>query len=253
MTVKRNLWSSYVSLDGGPKFPKYPCPSCADGRLRLTEGSYVCHETDQSKRLHAEDGDWEPQWTEERFTAFLTCDEANCGEMVVVSGDTDVFPAQDDDWGHVLETVLRPLSLTPPPPIFPIPRALPVSVQRELRLAFQLYWADRGACVSRLRTTLEVVLNDKKNSTQGVTKKGKPYRLSLSERIDLFEQQFGDAENAESMHALRTIGNLGTHGDGPESEVLFDAMDVYEDALLEIYEGKTAKLKAKKLKLKGLA
>ena len=252
MAVKRNLWSSYTSLDGGPQFPKYPCPSCTDGRLRLKDGSYVCHETDRSKRFHKLD-DWEPEWTEERFIAFLVCDEASCGEMVVVAGDTDVFPAHDDEWGHVLETVLRPLSMLPPPPIFPISQALPESVKKELRLAFQLYWADRGACVSRLRTSLEAALDQKKIATQGVTKKGKPYRLSLSERINLFEQQFGDADNAESMHALRTIGNLGTHGSGPDLEVLFDAMDVYEDALLEIYEGKTAKLKAKKLKLKGLA
>lgn len=49
------------------------------------------------------------------------------------------------------------------------------------------------------------------------------------------------------MQALRVIGNLSSHGD-----VLFDAIDVHEDALFEIYEGKTAKLKATKLKLKAM-
>lgn len=55
------------------------------------------------------------------------------------------------------------------------------------------------------------------------------------------------ADNSESMQALRVIGNLSSHGD-----VLFDAIDVHEDALFEIYEGKTAKLKATKLKLKAM-
>lgn len=212
----------------------------------------MCHETKFSRRLRQDD-EWEPDWTDERFSAFLECDETTCGEMVVVSGDTEVVPEPaDDGLGHVLVTVLRPQSMTPAPPLFPLGFTLPWKVSNELKLAFHLYWADRGSCVSRLRTSLEVLLDDKGIKRDGVSAKSKPYLLGLAERIDLFEQKFGDADNAESMHALRIIGNLGTHGGDIDSESLFDAMDVYEDALLEIYEGKTAKLKAKKLKLKSI-
>lgn len=252
MAVKRKLWPRYVSVGTAPEFPKYPCPTCADGRLVLKEGSYVCHETALSERVREKDNDWEPEWTEERFSAFLECDEKACGEMVVVSGDTAVVPAWDDDYGQVLASVVKPRSMTPAPPLFVLPPSLPKKVVSQLQLAFALYWADRGACVSRLRTSLEAVLDDKGIATTGLDKKNKPYRLSLSQRIELFEKKFGEPDNAESMHALRVIGNLGTHGDEPDGDVLFDAIDVYEDALLEVYEGKTAKLKATKLKLKAM-
>ncbi len=42
------------------------------------------------------------------------------------------------------------------------------------------------------------------------------------------------------------MGNLGTHGDEVKPGDYFDLLDVYEDALPEIYEQKTANPKAKK-------
>lgn len=251
MPVKRDLWSILIVASGTPAFPKYPCPTCVDGRLQLKKGSYSLHESERS-RQNKQHPDWEPEWTEERFVAFLECDDAKCGELVAMSGDTSVVGLDDEEDGYQLVTVLHPRSMTPPPPLFPVSSALPSEVGRELKLAFQFFWADQGACVSRLRTSLEALLDNKKIPHQGLSAKKKLKRYTLFERIDLFEQKFGDPDNAESMHALRTIGNLGTHGSQVAEDILFDAMDVYEDALLELYEGKTAKLKAKKLKLKNL-
>lgn len=54
------------------------------------------------------------------------------------------------------------------------------------------------------------------------------------------------------MTAMRVVGNLGTHGDEVIEGDYFDLLDVFEDALAEIYEQKTAKLKAKKLALIAL-
>ncbi len=78
-------------------------------------------------------------------------------------------------------------------------------------------------------------------------KSGKMVRLDLFDRIALFEKNATGADAAESLHALRHIGNLGTHGSSVSIEALFDAVDVLEDVLLGIYGKKSIKAKAKKL------
>ncbi|UWQ76001.1 DUF4145 domain-containing protein [Leisingera sp. M658] len=130
--------------------------------------------------------------------------------------------------------------------------SFPTSVQEELKLAFQLYWADLSASTSRLRTSLERVLDEEGIPRHVKDNKGKEKRCSLFQRIDIFEQTKKDADIAESMNALRVVGNLGTHGDAVTADDYFDLLDVYEDALAEIYDKKTEALKAKKAGLIAL-
>jgi len=186
----------------------------------------------------------------------LICDNAACGEVVSVSGRAGVEQYEhygyDDQPESGFNTWLQPVSMFPAPPLFPIAKKFPAEVKKELMLAFQLFWTDRSASTSRLRTSLERVLDDKGIATSAPDKKGKLQRLTLFARIDLFEKATKDADIAESMTAMRVVGNLGTHGDEVIEGDYFDLLDVFEDALAEIYEQKTAKLKAKKLALIAL-
>ncbi|HEY8577773.1 MAG TPA: DUF4145 domain-containing protein [Devosia sp.] len=209
-----------------------------------------------SSRQHG-DEEWGPDWVEMSFATMLTCDNIACGEIVAVSGRAGVESVDDYDHngypiGTEYSTFLRPRSMFPAPPLFPISKAYPKSVQEELRLAFQLFWADLSSSTSRLRTSLERVLDERGIPATAPDKKGKLQRLSLFARIDLFEQATNDPDSAESMTALRVVGNLGTHGDEVTEGDYFDLLEVYEDALLDIYEQKKAKLKAKKQALIAL-
>jgi hypothetical protein len=135
----------------------------------------------------------------------------------------------------------------PAPPLFPIPESLPWGIKSELRVSFGLYWADNSACVARLRTAVEAMLDDQKVPRKGKSNKDKIIRLDLSSRIDAFANNATGSDAKDLLHGLRNIGNLGTHGDSVTSEDLFDAMDVFEDVILGIYERKSIKAKAKKL------
>lgn len=215
----------------------------------------ILREPKHSVNSHTDD-DFEPEWVSEAFTTMLVCDNSVCGEIVAVSGRAGVeFLADyDQDGGANGEwaTVLYPASMYPAPPLFPISSKLPEPVKSELKLAFQLFWADRSASTSRLRTSLERLLDDRGIATTALDKHNKSYRLTLAARIDLFEKANNDPDNAESMNALRVVGNLGTHGDQVNLGDYFDLLDVYEDALLEIYEQTSAVLKAKKAALIAL-
>lgn len=253
MAIDRSVWQGFVSEDF---VNSYPCPRCGKGNVRRGDNPVVLVEPHHSSRMHGSE-EWDPDWVEMSFTSMLTCDNRSCGEVVAVSGRAGVdYYEEYGDGGEPIAngyaTYLKPTSMFPAPPLFPISKSFPKKVQAELRLAFQLFWTDLSASTSRLRTSLERVLDAKAVPTSRPDKNGKLQRLGLFDRIDQFEKSSNDADTAESMNALRVVGNLGTHGDEVELGDYFDLLEVYEDALLEIFEERKAKLKAKKMALIAL-
>ena len=245
MPVKRDVWGGLLDPDYGQSFP---CSHCSTGRFKFDKELLRQEETTYSD-LASQGDEWEPDWDVYRFMAMLKCDESTCGEICIASGDTELIEIDDDEFGWSYKRMLRIRSMFPAPPLFPLPSSLPELVAREIRRAFSLFWIDLGSCAARLRASLERLLDDKGIPKDTVNTKGKVTPLDLNGRIDTFEKAAGDADNAQSMHALRMVGNLGAHGASVSKEALFDVLDIYEDALLEIYEQKTVKLAALKAKI----
>lgn len=253
MAIDRSIWQTFVDKDFSNS---YPCPRCNKGQVRRGDNPVVLVEPHHSQREHGLE-EWDPDWIQMSFTTMLTCDNATCGEVVAVSGRAGVdhlnqYEYEGEPEGSRYYEFLRPVSLFPAPPLFPVAKNLPEKVKNQLALAFQLFWADRSASTSRLRTGLERILDDQGVPATGTNKNGKPRRLDLFERIELFKNATNDADVAESMDAVRVVGNLGTHGNEVTEGDYFNLIDVYEDALAEIYGQETAKLKAKKAALIAL-
>jgi hypothetical protein len=83
-------------------------------------------------------------------------------------------------------------------------------------------------------------------------KTGKPVDLDLNRRIQYYEKS--SPAHANTFHALRLIGNLGSHGTPLMQEALLDAFEIYEDALSDIIGGRNAyldKIKKKIMASKG--
>lgn len=245
MAVIRQVWSRTFAQDS---FPGLPCPYCTPGKIKLVEGTLSIVEPTMS-RNYRETTDWEPENTIQRWSARLQCDEKNCGEIVHMIGDTDVIETYVDehDIGWALEDVLQVKAVFPAPPLFRVPDSAPRAVKNQLELAFRMYWTDTSACVARLRTAVEEMLDDQKVPRKGKDKNGDVYRMNLNARINAFAKHAQGADAKEQLHALRNVGNLGTHGSEVTREELFDAVDVLEDVLLGIYEKGSIKAKAQKL------
>ncbi|BBC72365.1 conserved hypothetical protein [Altererythrobacter sp. B11] len=181
----------------------------------------------------------------------MRCDEADCGELVVMAGDTELVTVHVDEdhySGWVEDEVLRPRAVFPAPPLFRIPERTPHLVGEQLRLAFQLFWTDFSSAVGRLRTAVELLLDDQKVPREKLTSSGKTARMDLAERIDVYAGTASGADAKDALHGLRYIGNLGTHGGAVSKEALFDAADVLEDVLLGVYEKRSIKAKVNNLK-----
>jgi uncharacterized protein DUF4145 len=82
------------------------------------------------------------------------------------------------------------------------------------------------------------------------TKPGRRRVLDLSARIDKMAKKIGTAEHSEILHALRTIGNLGTHSSKVNQSAVLDAYQLYEMALADLFKdrGESAKEIIKRLK-----
>jgi hypothetical protein len=187
-----------------------------------------------------------------RWSATLKCDEEHCGEYVNAHGDNyfidDHFDDQEGCPQWALAEVHRIHGMYPAVPIFRVSKNVPYSVASELRLAFAMYWTDRSACVARLRTAVERLLDEQGVPKHGAHGSGKVSRLDLHGRINAFA---AGSAHAQQMQGLRNIGNLGTHGNGDvTNEDLFDAMDVLEFVLAGIYDTQTIDAKANRLKIK---
>ncbi|MCC4298325.1 DUF4145 domain-containing protein [Aurantimonas coralicida] len=249
MAFRRSLWAEAFPIG---KLPKFPCPTCDDGRLIADKDSFFLGEPRYSKAAQGHD-DWEPDWDVGRFSQRLICDHDECGEIVIVHGQTALVQEYDEEFGWSFVSVLQPNSLSPAPRMINLPKNLPWSVIKQLRQVFALFWVDIGSAGNRLRTSLEGVLDDLQVPRQVIDqKKGKMVDLDLNGRIQHLEKQSPD--QAQTFHALRMIGNIGSHTVALSREALLDAFELYEDALADIYSNRKAyldEIKKKIIKTKG--
>jgi hypothetical protein len=186
----------------------------------------------------------------------LVCAKTGCGETVAVAGE--VIMEQQVDEEHDLNWVptYQPAFMRPPPPIITIPSRTPADVVKELKLSFELYWVDYSVCASRLRTSLERMMDHfgvaktRIQENKDPNKPGKRRVLDLSARIDKWVKKIGPTEHSETLHALRTVGNLGTHSSKVTQAAMLDAYQLYELALEELFKdrGESAKDIIRRLK-----
>jgi hypothetical protein len=227
--------------------PVLVCPTCGKSTLRLDSESVLTAETKRSARNREHDA-WEPEWTAERFIALFRCADSKCGEVVAVSGNVAVEPTVDEEGELNYEGMLEPKSMWPPPPIIRLPDGLPPAVRLELELAFQFFWGDFGACATKIRTSVERLMDHFKIAKFQITKDsrkqeapGRMRPLDLSARIDKFIAATGEAIHKDHLHALRVVGNLGTHSNDALSRTeILEAFEIYEHALEELI-GKKSK------------
>lgn len=191
-------------------------------------------------QLAQQGGDITPLEAAYRFDQLFQCAVEDCGEIVCVHGRAELVdnpdPVNDEDQYVYM---LFPRSMYPGPPLATIPEQTPDAVADELRKAFQLFWVDLGACANRLRISVERALDEL----------GLPAARTLNDRIRAFENL--DPDHAETFHALREVGNVGSHDGDNSRETVLDAFEIYQDALRNLFGGHKLRIDALKQKIRA--
>lgn len=234
MAFNREIWRTRFTSEN---IPNFPCPHCKNGQLAFKKDSLVEVETSFSKNSR-KDADWEPDWIKKRFNYSYECISQQCGEHVNCIGETELVEIFDEEIFDIIE-VLSIKAIFPSPPIITYPKNTPFKVSRILTESFPLFWTDRGAASSKIRSCLEEILNHYDIPKTILTKKGKERRLDLAERITIFEQSKPDY--LHHFSALRQMGNVGTHGRQITESGVLDAYEITDNLLEELFEDKEAK------------
>jgi hypothetical protein len=247
--MKKSIWKAHFS-DGF--IPEYPCPSCATGILSKAKKEDLTSRRPKEPSFTQYEED--PTSWPSRFSLFLHC--ATCREVVVVVGTSTDVPEEILDGSQEWIEYLEPLWMWPAPPIINVQIA-PKEVRPELEMSFAFYWCDRGASASRMRTSLERLMDhfNVPATTMATDKSGKRYRkrLDLSSRIDKFAKKIGSTKYSDLLHALRVVGNVGTHGKKVVSRTdMLDAYKAYEFALEKMFEDRKESIEAIVRRLKRL-
>lgn len=244
MAIRREIWATSFDRHS---FPRFPCPRCKRGHLRLRPNGLTITEPQYSKDERSHEA-WDPDWIVNRFSALTQCDDTKCGEIAVLSGHTEVAEEYDDEEGPYMYEALRPQSFFPAPPIFEIPTEVPESICDLIQSSFSLYWLDRASCSNKIRISLEMVLDELHVPRKRKTKNGDFTDLTLHARIELFQAK--DKPVGDSFMAIKMVGNLGSHNEVPPSfGTLLDVYELYEEALHEVFGKKSKKLAEIKRKL----
>jgi len=236
MTVDRSLYATQFDT-----LPNWPCPTCGKGHLITNKEALLDLETGPSKAERDHDA-WDPDWIVRRFAGILACNFANCGDMVAIIGDVSVVEFYGYDYEgnttHEYSDAFRPRSLSPAPlPIRP-PENSPELVKRALREAAGLIWMSSEGAANQMRQAVEHLMDE-----LGVAIPPSGKHISLDSRIKEFEKT--DQKNAEILLAVKWLGNSGSHAGGLTRDDVFDAFDMIELVLVNLYDTTTADIMAK--------
>lgn len=229
MPVKRELWKRALT----PTYcPPWPCPSCRNGTLRLAPKTFHQEETAASRRASVQD-DFGPYDVRLVFVAMLGC--ATCKESVACSGVGELTREEvEDPLGNVsieYPPIFWPVYFSPPMLLLDVSSKVPAAVRESLKNSFASFFSDFGAAANHVRQCAEEIL-----TLAGVPGRNANGRfVNMESRIQTFKGN--DPDNADRISALRWIGNFGSHPGTLTCEDLFNAYDILEVLLEDLYVG----------------
>lgn len=241
--MKRDVLKTHFPVD---EIPRFPCAHC-EGRLRLT-GQVKTHRSAATAWIA--DQDWsDVAQVEDEFHATLTCESAECGQVVGMLGTVRYAQHNDEHGRAVLREVLEPRSFFPAPALIAIPNNTPPSVIREVRNAFSMAWIDPNVAANRLRVGAEYIMDD-----FGVPTIVSGQKIDLDRRIGLFgETDVMTRTHADTFRALREVGDTRAHGGRVDWTTLLDVFEIFEAALEDLYGEKANMVAAAHKRLSDFA
>jgi len=199
--------------------PDWLCPICTNQTLRIKQGSfhYGVRSLQESRRRQIQLPEVDESYV---FSCLLECIREGCSGTVAVSGEgwTEIhFPFRPD--GLYTYQLFRARSFTPPLPLFLLPVGCPEKISRQLTVISSLLTLDGAAAANAIRCLLEILMDVM----------GAPEAKNLHRRIHQALNKFGD--DAAAIHALKAVGNAGSHGNEITRKDLEEACLVLESVV----------------------
>lgn len=229
MPVDRRLWKLSLAETYAPK---WPCPTCSSGTLGLKRDT-LHYEVTGGLRRSSYDEHSDIMEINFTFSTLLEC--SNCNEKLSCCGVGGYEPMdvidEDGSISTNYEIYFVPKYFSTPMKIFLPPAECPNAVKEKLRRSFAVFFCDLSAAANLVRQCVEEII-----SNSGTEPKDPQVKyVSLEKRICRYRNR--NPENADRAEALKWIGNFGSHPRAINKDDLFDAYDILEVLLEDLYVG----------------
>lgn len=198
--------------------PAWLCPSCYNQTLRIQAGSFH-FDTSAASKKRVSRVDFDPCDVSYVFSGLLECTRLGCLETIAISGEgwCDAKPLKTRVGIEVdVFAMFRAKVFIPPLPLFIEPEGCPSVIKAQLNVISSLLTLDSSAAANAIRSLLEMLMD-----VMDLPKAG-----SLHDRIDKGLHIFG--QESAAIHALKAIGNAGSHGNDITDKDLEEACLVLE-------------------------
>lgn len=213
----KNIPSLFTSFTHD-QCPDWLCPSCYNQTLRIQAGSFHFDTSAATKRSVSR-VDFDPGDVSYVFSGLLECTKLGCLETIAVSGegwcDQKIFKLREGIEVDVIDT-FRAKVFIPPLPLFIEPDGCPPHIKSQLNVISSLLTLNSAAAANAIRRLLEILMD-----VMDV-----PEANNLHQRIEQGLHIFG--HESAAIHALKAVGNAGSHGNTITDKDLEEASLVLE-------------------------
>ncbi|WP_196885458.1 DUF4145 domain-containing protein [Aureivirga sp. CE67] len=224
------------------------CPKCQKSNLKLEKFKNFITENGNQLEKHGY-----PYGIEHLFLGILKCLNESCKEIVSISGfvEKDIENIEIDHNNEYQQNCFdyfTPNYFYPNIKYFKLNEQIPENIRNVINLAFHHYFYDLNACANKIRTSIELILDDIKAPKKKRNKNGELKKINnLHNRIEHFSKK--NKTLAIHMLANKYIGNDGSHINNVKREDVLLALDNLEEIINIIYIKKNQNLISKSKKL----
>jgi len=215
--------------------PHWKCSTCKKGAVILNKSDIEISETVTSINDRIDYvSDWDKSWIKEYFVGTMTCSNQKCREKYSIVGlvnySIDYSVNEEPEQYH---QAFYPQFIYPCIHLFDIPDEVSSDVVESIENSFKLYWIDSSACGNAVRKVIEILLTDKSIRKTKTLNNGRRKRLTLHERIELFNMKY--PEMANYIMAIKWIGNIASHDDELDKNELLEGFELLELFINKLY------------------
>ncbi|MDP8269738.1 MAG: DUF4145 domain-containing protein [Candidatus Tenebribacter davisii] len=226
---------------------RWDCPYCQKGRLLLNEKEVIT--IDLAHTLPKGLIGSHDEYIYLRILGSLKCDY--CDQSIefisYLEKTTNVYQIGKNDYVEEKNEFYYPSFFEPALHPIKLNKYLPEEIRKEIIKSFSLLWVDEKACANKIRSILELIMNQQRIRKGFRTRNGNWKKYNLHQRIVLFANKKKDI--SEYIMALKHIGNAGSHGSKLNRDIILEAYEFLEYVLNNLYDKKYEILRKKMIQI----
>lgn len=240
------------------------CNCCKKGVKIFDKTKYFESETEFSKKEFSKEVNGYQTRIHRRFSAGYICSNPDCKDISIIIGDKNsILKFETIEYqGELIEapTYHDKILIYDIIPTFNLFNLANYSfnteseeILNELNDIFSVFWRNTDCCGMKIRTFIEVLMNDNDIARTLTDKNGNKKFYTLHKRIELFEVKYPNEELKDILLNLKDSGNIGSHsGQNLSREELIIMLEIIESILNQLYTDNRKKLISLNNELKNI-